>query len=105
MVVCKYWREREVPALWGGLGDSRRGETWRSERGEGGRGAVVITVEMRCRGRGYKSVGSSTLDPRFNASTPTTLTIPQTIYVCIDFFSNVPSGKTDMGFAEFLSCL
>lgn len=34
MVVCKHKREQEVPALWGGLGDSRRGETWRSERGE-----------------------------------------------------------------------
>lgn len=63
----------QVPTLWGGLGDSRKGEMWRSERAKE---KLVIQQEQDTRTRGYRSARN--LTPA----------VHKTIYIWIDkFFS------------------
>lgn len=47
----------QVPTLWGGLGDSRKGEMWRSERAKE---KLVIQQEQDTRTRGYRSARNLT---------------------------------------------
>jgi len=64
IVICEHSREQEVPALWGGFGDSRRDEMYRSCGGlRGWKEEETLCHYSRNESQGYRyrPVGNSTL--------------------------------------------